>query len=43
MDIVEGIVELEGVVGWVEVDDKCMINCCVDFNQLVFFKYDWVW
>lgn len=27
----------------VEVDDKRMINCRADLNQLVPFKYDWAW
>ncbi len=27
----------------VRVDDKVMINCRADLNQLVPFKYDWAW
>ncbi len=27
----------------VQVDDKRMINCRADLNQLVPFKYDWAW
>jgi ribonucleoside-diphosphate reductase beta chain len=27
----------------VQVDDKQMINCHADLNQLVPFKYDWAW
>ena len=27
----------------VQVDDKAMINCRADLNQLVPFKYDWAW
>jgi ribonucleoside-diphosphate reductase beta chain len=27
----------------VKVDDKRMINCRADLNQLVPFKYDWAW
>lgn len=27
----------------IEVDDKKMINCRADLNQLVPFKYDWAW
>ena len=27
----------------VRVDDKAMINCRADLNQLVPFKYDWAW
>ena len=29
--------------GRVQVDDKKMINCRADLNQLVPFKYDWAW
>ena len=29
--------------GRVEVDQKMMINCKADLNQLVPFKYDWAW
>ena len=29
--------------GRVEVDQKAMINCKADLNQLVPFKYDWAW
>ncbi|MEQ8260945.1 MAG: ribonucleotide-diphosphate reductase subunit beta [Alcanivorax sp.] len=43
MDTAEGIAELEGAAGRVEVDDKRMINCRADLNQLVPFKYDWAW
>ncbi|MED5388558.1 MAG: ribonucleotide-diphosphate reductase subunit beta [Pseudomonadota bacterium] len=43
MDITEGVAELEGTAGRVEVDDKRMINCRADLNQLVPFKYDWAW
>ncbi|ASK34681.1 ribonucleotide-diphosphate reductase subunit beta [Alloalcanivorax mobilis] len=43
MDISEGVAELEGTAGRVEVDDKRMINCRADLNQLVPFKYDWAW
>ena len=43
MDIEEGVAELEGASGRVEVDDKRMINCRADLNQLVPFKYDWAW
>ncbi len=27
----------------IHVDDKAMINCRADLNQLVPFKYDWAW
>ncbi|WP_414432177.1 ribonucleotide-diphosphate reductase subunit beta [Alcanivorax sp. IL2] len=43
MDASEGVAELEGTAGRVEVDDKRMINCRADLNQLVPFKYDWAW
>ncbi|AFT71545.1 Ribonucleoside reductase, beta subunit [Alloalcanivorax dieselolei B5] len=43
MDIAEGVAELEGTAGRVQVDDKRMINCRADLNQLVPFKYDWAW
>ncbi|WP_194864924.1 ribonucleotide-diphosphate reductase subunit beta [Alloalcanivorax profundimaris] len=43
MDDAEGVAELEGAAGRVEVDDKRMINCRADLNQLVPFKYDWAW
>ena len=42
----EGIKELDemqGMAGRVQVDDKAMINCKADLNQLVPFKYDWAW
>ncbi|MCH8543425.1 MAG: ribonucleotide-diphosphate reductase subunit beta [Alcanivorax sp.] len=43
MDVEEGVAELEGAAGRVQVDDKRMINCRADLNQLVPFKYDWAW
>ena len=43
MDVSEGVAELEGAAGRVQVDDKRMINCRADLNQLVPFKYDWAW
>ena len=39
----EGLNELEGAAVRVNVDDKRMINCRADLNQLVPFKYDWAW
>ena len=42
----EGIKELDemqGMAGRVQVDDKAMINCKADLNQLVPFKYDQAW
>jgi len=43
LDTKEGKEELEGLAGRVQVDDKAMINCRADLNQLVPFKYDWAW
>ena len=43
MDVSEGVAELEGAAGRVQVDEKRMINCRADLNQLVPFKYDWAW
>ena len=34
---------LEGMGSRVDVDQKAMINCIADVNQLVPFKYDWAW
>lgn len=42
-DIAPGLEELEMGASRVEVDDKRMINCRADLNQLVPFKYDWAW
>ena len=38
-----GMAELESLEGRVEVDQKRMINCRADLNQLVPFKYEWAW
>ena len=43
LDTKAGEEELEGLAGRVQVDDKAMINCRADLNQLVPFKYDWAW
>ncbi|MCK5874905.1 MAG: ribonucleotide-diphosphate reductase subunit beta [Alcanivoracaceae bacterium] len=43
MDASEAVAELEGTTGRVQVDEKRMINCRADLNQLVPFKYDWAW
>ena len=44
LDEAAGIAELDQVMGSrVQVDDKMMINCNADLNQLVTFKYDWAW
>lgn len=43
LDPAPGLEELEMGAARVEVDDKAMINCRADLNQLVPFKYDWAW
>jgi ribonucleoside-diphosphate reductase beta chain len=43
LDVSAGIEELEGSASRVTVDEKRMINCRADLNQLVPFKYDWAW
>ena len=43
LDISVGRNELEESAQRVKVDDKRMINCRADLNQLVPFKYDWAW
>jgi len=43
LDITAGLEELEMGAKRVDVDDKRMINCRADVNQLVPFKYDWAW
>lgn len=43
IDTSEGLAELEMGAQRIEVDDKRMINCRADLNQLVPFKYDWAW
>ena len=43
LDVEEGVKELDALGGRVEVDQKAMINCKADLNQLVPFKYDWAW
>ena len=40
---VTGLEELEFGAGRIAVDDKKMINCRADLNQLVPFKYKWAW
>ena len=48
----EVTLEKPGLVGFekiqmgsarIQVDDKKIINCRADLNQLVPFKYDWAW
>ncbi|WP_347331022.1 ribonucleotide-diphosphate reductase subunit beta [Marinimicrobium locisalis] len=43
LDVAPGLEELEMGAARIEVDDKRMINCRADLNQLVPFKYDWAW
>ena len=43
LDIDAGLEDLEGATSRVNVDQKQMINCRADVNQLVPFKYDWAW
>ena len=43
LDVAPGLEELAMGADRVEVDDKRMINCRADLNQLVPFKYDWAW
>lgn len=38
-----GLEKLEMGAARVTVDDKAMINCRADLNQLVPFKYEWAW
>ena len=42
-DNLTGEEALEGMGSRVDVDQKAMINCRADVNQLVPFKYDWAW
>ena len=43
LDIEAGLEDLKGASSRVDVDQKQMINCRADVNQLVPFKYDWAW
>ena len=43
MDSATGLEELEMGAARITVDEKRMINCRADLNQLVPFKYDWAW
>jgi ribonucleoside-diphosphate reductase beta chain len=40
---VTGLEEVEFGAARITVDDKAMINCRADLNQLVPFKYKWAW
>ncbi len=43
LDVTAGLQELEMGAQRLEVDQKRMINCRADLNQLVPFKYEWAW
>ncbi|HNE91632.1 MAG TPA: ribonucleotide-diphosphate reductase subunit beta [Agitococcus sp.] len=43
LDVAAGLEDLEMGAARIQVDDKRMINCKADLNQLVPFKYDWAW
>jgi ribonucleoside-diphosphate reductase beta chain len=43
LDVAAGLEELEMGAQRIQVDDKRMINCRADLNQLVPFKYEWAW
>ena len=43
LDPAPGLEELEMGAQRVQVNDKRMINCRADLNQLVPFKYEWAW
>ncbi|MCB1727438.1 MAG: ribonucleotide-diphosphate reductase subunit beta, partial [Gammaproteobacteria bacterium] len=38
-----GLEALQMGAGRIRVDDKRIINCHADLNQLVPFKYEWAW
>ena len=43
LDTTAAEAELEMGAARISVDEKAMINCRADLNQLVPFKYDWAW
>jgi ribonucleoside-diphosphate reductase beta chain len=43
IDVAPGLEALEMGAARVSVDEKAMINCRADLNQLVPFKYEWAW
>ena len=43
LDVTAGLEELDMGAARIQVDDKRIINCRADVNQLVPFKYDWAW
>lgn len=40
---ITGLEQLEVGAARIQVDDKKIINCRADLNQLVPFKYNWAW
>ncbi|MBB3047419.1 ribonucleoside-diphosphate reductase beta chain [Litorivivens lipolytica] len=43
LDVAAGLEDLDMGAARIQVDDKRVINCRADVNQLVPFKYDWAW
>ncbi len=43
IDVAPGLEALEMGAARISVDEKAMINCRADLNQLVPFKYEWAW
>lgn len=43
LDVAAGLEDLEMGAERLRVEDKRIINCHLDLNQLVPFKYDWAW
>ncbi|MFT7286388.1 MAG: ribonucleoside-diphosphate reductase beta chain [Halieaceae bacterium] len=43
LDAAMGLDDLASSASRVSIDEKAMINCRADLNQLVPFKYDWAW
>ena len=43
IDVAPGLEALEMGAARITVDEKAMINCRADLNQLVPFKYEWAW
>ncbi|MBM7422438.1 ribonucleotide-diphosphate reductase subunit beta [Spongiibacter marinus] len=43
LDVAAGLEDLEMGAARLRVEDKRIINCHLDLNQLVPFKYDWAW
>ncbi|MBD2858811.1 ribonucleotide-diphosphate reductase subunit beta [Spongiibacter sp. KMU-158] len=43
LDVAAGLEELDMGAARLRVEDKRIINCHLDLNQLVPFKYDWAW